>query len=173
MPAGGNTIPDPCFLLIGSLDSQRTPFNGARRPLGHTDTLACNLPLTQSSGLSTGRGGDWGQTPWAHPLVLHASRHPALFLLLFFIHVIGWSGDVLILDSYQESPREFSSATHPWGTNPFLIGTHRARLDCDYTCKYTCSVFLVPFYHNIYVVSIFRLDVCTFVIILLPHSMCY
>lgn len=57
--------------------------------------------------------GDWGQTSWAHPLVLYASRNPVLLLLLFCIHVIGWSGDVLILDSYQESPGEFSSATHP------------------------------------------------------------
>lgn len=120
------------FVLIGALASQQTPSNGAKRPLGHTGRLGAllggwpscgarphpNNALTQSSGLSAGWGGDWGQTPWAHPLVLHASRHPALFLLLFFTHVIGWSGDVLILDSYQESPREFSSATHPWGMNP-------------------------------------------------------
>lgn len=76
--------------------------------------------------------------------------------VFFFIHVIGWSGDVLILDSYQESPCESSSATHPRGTNPFLIGTQSARLDYDYACKYTCSIFLLPFYHNTYIVSIFR-----------------
>ncbi len=101
---GENTIPDPCFSLIGCLDSQWISFNGARRPLGHTGTLSAPLrgrplcgarphpdhALTQSSGFSTGWGGDWGQTPWAHPLVLHASRHPALLLLLPFICVVEW-----------------------------------------------------------------------------------
>lgn len=161
--------------MIGALDSQRTPSNGSRRPLGHTDILGESLrgwPLCgahiQSSGLSTGWGGDWGQTPWAHPLVLHASRKPALFLLLLlFIHVIGWSGDVLILESYQECPCELPSATHPWGMKPFLIGTQRARLDYDYACKYTCSFFLVPFHHNIYFVFYFQtwcLEICDYIV---------
>lgn len=158
--SGGNTIPDPWFLLIGGLDSQQTAFNGARRTLGHTDILACVWCLCPSQPSSP--------NPLASPLggvgigVLHASRHPALFLLLFFIHVIGWSGDVLILESYQESPCEFSSATHPWGLNPLLIGTQRACLDYDCACKYTCSIFLVPFYHNIYIVSIFKAGVWKF-----------
>lgn len=88
----GETLSQIHFLLIGALDSQRTPSNGSRRPLGHTDILGAPLrgwPLCgahiQSSGLSTGWGGDWGQTPWAHPLVLHASRKPALFLLLLLL----------------------------------------------------------------------------------------
>lgn len=85
----------------------------------------------------------------------------------FFIHVIGWSGDVLILESYQECPCELSSATHPWGMKPFLIGTQRARLDYDYACKYTCSFFLVPFYHNIYFVFYFQtwcLEICDYIV---------
>lgn len=173
---GGGALSQIHFLLIRTLDSQQTPSNGSRQPLGHTDTL--NAPLRswplcganiQSYGLSAVRGGDWGQTPWAHPLVLHASRKPARFLLLLllFIHVIGWSGDVLILDSYQECPCELSSATHPWGMKPFLIGTQRARLDCDYACKYTCSIFLVRFYPSVYFVFYFQtwcLEICDYIV---------
>lgn len=56
------------------------------------------VPITtipSPNPLASPLGGDWGQTPWAHPLVLHGSRHHALLLLLFIyflIHVIGWSG---------------------------------------------------------------------------------
>ena len=105
---------------------------------------------TQSSGLTAGWGGGLGADPLGPPsgpsCITQSCSIPAA---VFFIHVIGWSGDVLIPDSYQESPCELSSATHPRGTNPFLIGTQRARLDSDYACKYTCCSSQVPFHHNI------------------------
>lgn len=88
---GGEFYPNP-FLLIRGLDSRRTLANGCRRPPGRGDILGA-APGRQSSGLCAGLGGDWGQTPWAHPLVLHASRKPALFPaaaahFLFFIVVV-------------------------------------------------------------------------------------
>ena len=104
---------------------------------------------------------------------LWSFMHHAILLsscCCFLSMLLGGVGDVLILASYQESPCEFSSATHPWGTNPFLIGTLRARLDYDYACKYTRSIFLVPFYHNMYIVSIYRPGVWKFVIVLLLYS---
>lgn len=122
--------------------------------------------------------GDWGQTPLGPPsgpsCITQSCSLPAAVFFSFFIHVIGWSGDVLIPDSYQESPCELSSATHPRGTSPFLIGTQRARLDSDYACKYTCCSSLVPFHHNIY--TAFYFQTCRFgkfAIILLLLFTCY
>lgn len=114
-----------------------------------------------------------GPTLWSfmHHAILLSS---CCCFFFFFIHVIGWSGDVLIPDSYQESPCELSSATHPRGTSPFLIGTQRARLDSDYACKYTCCSSLVPFHHNIY--TAFYFQTCRFgkfAIILLLLFTCY
>lgn len=103
---GGEFYPNP-FLLIRGLDSRRTLANGCRPP-GRGDILGA-APGRQSSGLCAGLGGDWGQTPWAHPLVLHTSRKPALipaaaaaahflFYCCCFIRacLLGWSRDVLI-----------------------------------------------------------------------------
>lgn len=191
---GGKHYPRSMLFIDWGSGLPADPFNGARRPLGHTGTLAAPLrgrplcgarphpvralhPILWPHRWVGWGGGIGGRPPWAHPLVLHASRNPALFLLLFFfffIHVIGWSGDVLIPDSYQESPCKLSSATHPRGTSPFLIGTQRARLDSDYACKYTCCSSLVPFHHNIY--TAFYFQTCRFgkfAIILLLLFTCY
>lgn len=98
---GGNNIPDPGLLLTGALDSQQTPFNGTRRPLGHTGILSA--PLVWCSPPSRPYPhpilwplrwvGIWGRPPGPTLWFLYESRHHALLLLLFFlIHVIGWSG---------------------------------------------------------------------------------
>lgn len=42
----------------------------------------------QSSGLCAGMGGDWGQTPWAYPLVLHASRKTCSYPAAHFLLVV-------------------------------------------------------------------------------------
>lgn len=93
----GEFYPNP-FLLIRGLDSRRTLANGCRRPLGRRDILGA-AHGHQSCGLCAGLGGDWGQTPWAHPLVLQASSKPALisaaathFLFIVLVlsrHAIG------------------------------------------------------------------------------------
>lgn len=55
--------------------------------------------------------------PWAftHHANLLTQTLPAAVFSLFFILVIGCNGGVLILESYQECPRELSSVTHPRG----------------------------------------------------------
>lgn len=120
-----------------------------------------NHALAQSSGPASPLGGVGigGRPPG--PTTLWSFMHHAILLsscccFFFFLSMLlGGVGDVLILASYQESPCEFSSATRLWGANPFLIGTQRARLDYDYTCKYTCSLFLLPLYQKKIILFLF------------------
>lgn len=108
---GGNTIPDPCFLLIGALDSQRTPFNGARRPPGHTGTLAAprrgpalvrrssspshSHPITPASP-QAGEGiegvGGWVPPPTLWSFMQHASLPSSCFFFFFLATLLGELG---------------------------------------------------------------------------------
>lgn len=127
---GGNTIPDPCFLLIGALDSQQTPFNGARRPPGRSlkgwSSCGCFSPsqprshpilsVLQRVGIGSRPPGP---TLWSfidHAIMLSSSCW-CCFLLFFppfsLTTSLAGVGDVLILASYQELSCEFSSATRP------------------------------------------------------------
>lgn len=126
----GNTIPNPCFLLIGALDSQQTPFNGARRPPGRSlkgwSSCGCFSPsqprshpilsVLQRVGIGSRPPGP---TLWSfmdHAIMLSSSCW-CCFLLFFSPFSLTMSlagvGDVLILASYQELSCEFSSATRP------------------------------------------------------------
>lgn len=170
----GNNIPDPGLLLIGALDSQRTPFNGARRPLGHTGIVRAALRGRSSCGAGphhnqphpilwplrwVGIGGR-PPGPTLSSFIHHAIKLSSCCCFFLFM-LLGGVGDVLILASYQESPCDFSSATRPWGADPVLIGTQRACLDYDYTCKYTCFTFLTAFYHiNIQHLDCFHFATC-------------
>lgn len=106
---GGKHYPRSMLFIDWGSGLPADPFNGARRPLGHTGTLAAPLrgrPLCGARPHSVRAlhpilwphrwvgwgGGIGGRPPWAHPLVLHASRNPALFLLLFsfFFYPCYW-----------------------------------------------------------------------------------
>lgn len=135
------------------------------------------LPFTLASSL--GGVGIGGRPPlptsssWAHPLVLHASRHPVLLLLLFFIHVIGWRGGCFNPGLIPGVSLWVLICNTPLGNEPFP-DWHPESASRLWLCMQIHLLYLsgTVLSQHLYC-SIFRPGVWKFVIILLFHSMCY